>query len=142
MFIPILIFEIIIGLFNLYIFSKTKTCNTLMIGKIKSTILFTTIVIGYFALFNKIDNLLQGFVMMTINIQVLTIISYVISYYDNVKNTEVEEAIINDKSDTRSKIFDIEEYEKPKEKDIESDTKVVDTIQDIFKDNKKKKKKR
>ncbi len=142
MFIPILISEFIIGLFNLYIFSKSKTCNTLMIGKIKSTILFTTIVVGYFALFNKIDNILLGFIFMTINIQVLTIISYVISYYDNVKNKEVEESIVNDKSNTRSKVFDIEEYEKPKEVDIESDTKVLDTIQDIFKDEKKGKSKK
>ena len=140
MFIPILIFEFLIGFFNLYIFSKSKECKTLMIGKIKSTILFTTIVIGYFALFNKIDNLLLGFIFMTVNIQVLTLISYIITYYDNSKNKEVEEAIINDKTENRSKIFDIEEYEKPKEKDIESDTKVLDTIQDIFKDEKKKKK--
>ena len=49
----------------------------------------------------------------------------------------MEESIVNDKSNTRSKVFDIEEYEKPKEVDIESDTKVLDTIQDIFKDEKK-----
>lgn len=132
-FIPVLIFEIIIGLLNLYIFSKSKDCKTLMIGKIKSTILFVTIVIGYFALFNKINNLLSGFILMTINIQILTLISYAIYYYDKSKNQEIEQAIINDKSENRSKIFDIEEYEKKEEKDIESDTKVLNTIKDIFK---------
>ena len=136
MFIPILIFEILIGLFNLYIFSKSKKCNTLIIGKIKSTFLFVTIVVGYFALFNKIDNILLGFILMTINIQLLTFISYIIDYYDKSKNEEVEEAISNDKTNTRSKIFDIEEYEKKEEKDIEPDTKVLNTIKDIFKQKK------
>ena len=136
-FIPILIFEALIGLFNLYIYKTTKICNSLIIGKIKSTVLFVTIVIGYFALFNKINNILLGFAFMTINIQVLTLISYIINYYDEIKNEEVEEAIVNDKNKTRSKIFDIEEYEKPKEKDMESDTKVLNTIKDIFKTKKR-----
>ena len=113
-----------------------------MIGKIKSTFLFVTIVIGYFALFNKIDNLLLGFALMTANIQVLTIVSYVIYYYDSCKNEEVEQAIVNDKDKTRTKIFDIEEVEtrnkkKTNDDDKESDTKVLNNIKDIFKKGKR-----
>lgn len=135
MFIPILIMEIFIGTFNLYIYYHSRVCNTLMIGKIKSTILFTTIVIGYFALFNNINNILLGFVTMTVNMQVLTLISYAINFYDNIKNKEVEQAIVNDKETTRSKIFDIEEVEKKlnKPEELDTDTKTLHTLKDIFK---------
>ena len=141
-FILILILEILIGSFNLFTFLKSKKVKTLMIGKIKSTFLFVTIVIGYFALFNKIDNLLLGFALMTANIQVLTIVSYVIYYYDSCKNEEVEQAIVNDKDKTRTKIFDIEEVEtrnkkKTNDDDKESDTKVLNNIKDIFKKGKR-----
>lgn len=132
-FIPILILELLIATFNVIIYYKFGLKKTLMIGKIKTTFLFTTIVIGYFNLFNNISTLLHGFVAMTVNIQILTFISYIINFYDKYKNEEIEEAIKNDKNKTRSKIFDIEEYEKPKEKDIESKTITLHTIKDIFK---------
>ena len=132
-FIPILIFELLIGIFNLVVFYKFGLKKTLMIGKIKTTFLLVTIIIGYFNLFNNMNTLMNGFVLMTINIQLLTLISYIINFYDKYKNEELEQEIKNDRNKTRSKIFDIEEYEKPKEKDIEPKTITLHTINDIFK---------
>jgi cardiolipin synthase len=133
-FIPVLILEGLIGLFNLIVFLKTKLHSTLMIGKIKTTFLYVTFSIGFFGFFNKIDNIILGFVLMTINIQVLTLISYILSAYDEYKNNKIEQAIVNDKTDTRVKIFDIEEVEKKEEKEFSSDTKVLNQIKDIFLD--------
>lgn len=137
-FIGVLIVEAAIGLFNLYTFKQNNACNTLMIGKIKTTFLFITIVIGYFALFNKMNNILSGFALMTINIQILTLISYIINYYDNTKNEEVEQAINNDRKKNRIKIFDIEKVHKKEMKDYNdnTDTKTLHTIKDIFKQKK------
>lgn len=138
-FIPVLIFEILIGLFNLFVYLKEKLRNTLIIGKIKTAFLYTTISLGFFGFFNKIDNILLGFVFMTVNIQVLTLISYIIYFYDKHKNKEIEESINNDKTNTRSKIYDIEEEEKKDKidkEDFDSDTKVLNHIKDIFIDEK------
>ena len=132
-FIPLLILECIIGLFNLYAYSKTKKAESLMIGKIKTTFLFITVSIGFSSLFlNWFNSIINGFILVTLNIQVLTFISYIIKFYDNYKNKEVEQAIIQDRDDTRTKIYDIEEKKEPKE--FSSDTKVLNHIKDIFLD--------
>lgn len=139
-FIPVLIFEVLIGLFNLFVYLKSELRNTLMIGKIKTAFLYTTISLGFLCLFHKMTNILLGFVFMTINIQFLTLISYIVDYYDKSKNKEIEESINNDKTDTRTKIYDIEEEEKKEkieEKEFDSDTKILHRIKDIFIDDEK-----
>ena len=140
-FIPVLIFEALIGFFNLFVYLKTNLRNTLVIGKIKTAFLYATISLGFFGFFKNVNSLLLGFVFMTVNIQILTLISYVIYYYDKIKNEEIEESINNDKtSNSRTKIFDIEEEEKKnkiEKKEYDSDTKVLNHIKDIFIDNDK-----
>ncbi len=82
----IFILEIIIGLFNLYFYKKLNKSETLMIGKIKTTSLFICIVLAFiFAFFNKLDFLVNGFVYMTINLQFLSLISYILNYIDKIK---------------------------------------------------------
>lgn len=132
-FIPLLILECIIGLFNLFVYSKTKKAESIMIGKIKTTVLFITVSLGFAALLLKIPNfLINGFVMLTLNIQFLTLISYIVKFYDNYKNKQIEESILKDREETRTKIFDVEEKKEAKE--FSSDTKVLNHIKDIFLD--------
>lgn len=133
-FVPILFLEIVIASFNFYSYKKTNIYEVLMIGKIKTTILFTTMIFTFISLFTNIQTLIYGLGAMTINIQILTLISYIINSYDNIKNEELEEAISNDKTTTRTKIFDIEKQEnKIIKEEFDSDTKVLNTIKDIFK---------
>lgn len=140
-FLILMILEAIIGAFNLFAYKKTNITKSLMIGKIKTFFLFTTVSLGFLILFVKgIDKFVIGLIFATTNIQVLTLISYIVNFYDNVKNKKVEESIINDKKETRTKVFDIEEYEEKEkkikkaekqEKDL-SNTKVLNHIKDIF----------
>lgn len=135
-FIPIVIFESIIGIFNLYVYFKNKSYKSIIIGKIKSVLLFITIVVGYFALFNKIYNVLFGFVIVTINLQFLALISYIINFYDSYKNKEIEESIVKDKTETRVKIYDIEEEENIYTNDEMHDNTLINNINDKKKKNK------
>lgn len=135
-FILLVIMECLIGLLNLIMFFKTNKCNSLMIGKIKTTILFITISLGFFSLFNNIfDKFILGLIFATINIQVLSFINYILYYYDLLMNKKVEKSIINDKKNTRTKTFNASEYKKKIVPDIESDTKVLNNIKDIFKND-------
>lgn len=132
LFIALLIFEIIIGLFNFYSYHKTKNIKSLMIGKIKTALLFITVIVGFCSVFfNLFDNIINGFIICTLNIQVLSLISYIIYYYDISKNIQIEEAIIQDKTDTRTKIYDIEKKEIDEEDEM-GHTKVLNHIKDIF----------
>lgn len=139
-FIPLIIFEAIIGLFNLFVYYKIKKTKSLMIGKIKTTFLFITISLGFSTLFTKIFlGVIPGFAVATLNIQILTFISYIIYFYDTTKNKQVEESIVKDKEETRTKVYDIDEEVKKKKqkkepKEFSSDTKILQNIKDIFLD--------
>lgn len=137
-FIPLIILEAIIGLFNLFIYHKIKKTKSLMIGKIKTTFLFITISLGFSTLFTNIFiKVIPGFAVATLNIQILTFISYITYFYDTMKNKQIEETIVKDKEDTRTKIYDIEEESKKEKKELKefsSDTKILKNIKDIFLD--------
>ena len=82
----LIILEISIALVNLYFYSKMHKSKTLMIGKIKTTSLFICIVISFFYLFfHKFYFLLNGFIYMTLNLQILTGSSYIIHFIRKVK---------------------------------------------------------
>lgn len=133
-FIPLLIFEVIIGLFNLFIYYKIRKTKSLMIGKIKTTLLFITISLGFSTLFTSFfKQIVLGFSFATLNIQFLTFISYIVYFYDIVKNKQIEDSIIKDKDDTRVKVYEIED-EKKEPKEFSSDTKILNHIKDIFLD--------
>ena len=109
-----------------------------MIGKIKTTFLFITISLGFSTLFtNLFVKIIPGFAVATLNIQILTFISYIIYFYDTMKNKQIEETIVKDKDETRTKIYDIEEESKKEKKELKefsSDTKILKNIKDIFLD--------
>lgn len=89
-----LILEIIISLTNLYYFKKLNKSKSLMIGKIKTTFLFISIILFIVTIFyNKLLFMSNGFITATINLQILCLIFYYKNYMsESVKlNTTVED---------------------------------------------------
>lgn len=85
----LVIFELIISGMNLYYYKKLKKSETLMIGKIKTTSLFICIVVAFiYVFFTKLHFLLDGFVYMTLNLQILCIISYTSKFIDKMRKIE------------------------------------------------------
>lgn len=85
-----LILEIVIGLTNLYYHYKTEKTTSLMIGKIKTTFLFISIIVALInSLFNKNWIIMNGFIYATINLQILSLISYFINFLENIKEEEL-----------------------------------------------------
>ena len=133
LFIPIIILEILISIVNLYSYYKTSIIKSLFIGKVKTNALFTALSFGFlFIFFNIFKTPTIGFIYVTLNLQVITLISYIIHIYDNIQNKKVEEAIVNDKEDVRVKIFDQEKTNKKINKDPNEDTKIIKNIKDLY----------
>ncbi|MFV0250057.1 MAG: CDP-alcohol phosphatidyltransferase family protein [Bacilli bacterium] len=85
-----LILEIILGLLNLYFHFKTNKTESLNIGKIKTWILFTTLIIGILATFtNSFNKILTGFAFTTINLQVLCFIFYSVNFCHNITKKKI-----------------------------------------------------
>lgn len=108
----ILILECIIGIFNIYSYVKTERVKSLWIGKVKTTVVFFTLLFGFLYLVNNnLKDVLVGLIYMSANLQILSFISYIYLYYDNSVNEKIEKSIENDKTKRRSHIFDVEEYD-------------------------------
>lgn len=122
----ILILEIILGLSNLFYHYKTNKTESLLIGKIKTTTLFITIIFCLLSLIIKnLNEIILGFGYVTINLQVLSIISYLINFINNIKN----KPSIND-NEMHNEIMNNDEYKN--NFDLE-DTIVLDNIQELEK---------
>ncbi len=90
LFFYILILEIIIAIVNIYIFIKSKYINSLLIGKIKTWCLFTTILAGFMSiLFPWLKIFTTILALITIFIQLIALYKYV-SYYFKSKKTPKE----------------------------------------------------
>lgn len=75
--------EIIIGLSNLVYHYKKDITKSLFIGKIKTCFLFATVVLGFIVHFyNSLQFLFNGFLAVTINLQILSIFAYFAYYLD------------------------------------------------------------
>ncbi len=100
--IVIAILEIITAIMNIYFYKKNDNVKSLFIGKVKTTALFITIVLVYIAVLNNkitiINTLIRGFTYITINLQILTIIYYIIYNLNLDKNKNIE--ITNTLSDS------------------------------------------
>ena len=121
LFLP-LILEIVIGISNLYYFNKTNSYKVLEIGKIKSVLLFATIIIAFGCIYKLPTFFLKAIGYSSINLQILTLISYYINY----KNI----------------LFEKEEKENQKNRDkrttdLEDKTIMLDKIEDLLKDYEK-----
>lgn len=114
----ILTLEILIGLINLYYYSKKKKTKSLMIGKIKTNFLFITIVIGFIYNFNQsFFNLYNGFKLATINLQILTLGLYIKKSYVDLNKKELT-------------VEDYDEHQKIMNEDFDK-TVVVNSINDL-----------
>lgn len=96
MFFYVLVFEALISIFNLYVFIKERIVESLLIGKIKTWIIFITIILG---LLNMILPILKIFVIffgsITIILQILSLISYIVAYNNrkyNRRKTSMEQS--------------------------------------------------
>ena len=120
----LLILEIIIAITNLYYYYSTNKVESLMIGKIKTTFLFCSIIFCMISLYFKIDGgLTNGFIYATINLQILCLVQYFLNFLDNknpitvennlthqkIMNEEIEKTIeINNLTDLIEKYSEIE----------------------------------
>ncbi len=87
----LLILEIIIAITNLYYYYSTNKVESLIIGKIKTTFLYCSIIFCMISLYSKVaTNLTNGFIYATINLQILCLIQYFFNFLDNKKPITVE----------------------------------------------------
>ena len=112
----LLILEIIISITNLYYFYILNRTESLMIGKIKTTTLFMTIISCMLNVyFNKIGFITNGLMYTTINLQVLCLIFYYKRFLQmkTLLNTTVEDTTIHKKI-----IYDVEKDENEKTMEV------------------------
>ncbi len=79
----VLILECIIAFLNLYFYLRKGVANSLMIGKIKTWIIFITIIIGLLDLIITSFNIpIDYFVYFTVFMQICSLLSYIKSYLE------------------------------------------------------------
>jgi len=81
-FLYLLIVETLIALVNVIIYLKTKVTNSLLIGKIKTWILYITLIFGVINIFfSKIHIMMNIGIVLSLIFQILTLVSYIRDYY-------------------------------------------------------------
>ena len=81
-FLYILIVELLIALINVIIFIRTHVTESLLIGKIKTWILYITLVLGIINIFfSKINILINCGIYLSLIFQTLTLFFYVRNYF-------------------------------------------------------------
>lgn len=80
----VLVLEGCIALFNIYTFYKCKTISSLLIGKIKTWVIFITIILGFINILLKNINIpVNLFVILTAFFQIASLIQYINAYIVN-----------------------------------------------------------
>ncbi len=80
----VLILESLIALFNIYTFYKIKSITSLLIGKIKTWVIFVTIILGFInIILPKINIPIHYFVILTVLFQMASLIQYINAYIVN-----------------------------------------------------------
>lgn len=83
LFIYILVLEVAISLLNLYTFIRTKKGASILTGKIKTWVIFITIVIGLLNIvFSNLNTCLDVCIIITIIFQIVAFIKYIFLYID------------------------------------------------------------
>lgn len=81
-FLYLLIFELLIAIANVFIFIKTHIADSLLIGKIKTWVLYITLILGLINLFfPKIHILMNIGIYTSILFQGITFICYIKNYF-------------------------------------------------------------
>lgn len=80
----IFVLECLIALFNIYVFYKCKMAESLLIGKIKTWVIFITILLGFFnILLKNIEIPIGIFIALTLLFQIGSLIQYMNAYSVN-----------------------------------------------------------
>lgn len=104
----VVLLELLLAGLNFYFHYKSKKTESLWIGKVKTTVLFMTILlVMIYHFFPNITNIVQGFIYICINLQVLCILEYSFLFYDNmhpitVEDNKIHQEIMNEKEDSSS----------------------------------------
>lgn len=120
------ILEILIITINFYFYLKTKEAKSIMVGKIKTTFLFTTIIIAIATVFfSNIKPILFGMTYATINLQILSIIGYINKYFNDkrlsIENNEMHRKIMNEETDDFDKTMILEDLKELTEEYVYND---------------------
>ncbi len=84
LFFYVFVLECFIAIFNIYVFYKTKTVESLLIGKIKTWFIFITILLGFInILLIHISLPVNLFVLVTALFQIASLIQYINAYHTN-----------------------------------------------------------
>ena len=117
----LLLLEILLAGMNLYFHLKTNKTESLIVGKFKTWLLFLTVIFGIITIFvPKLNIILNGFSYATINLQILSIISYTLNFYNNINKKEIT---IEDNEAHQEIMNDLEE------------TIVVDDLKELINEN-------
>lgn len=112
------VLEIIIGLTNLYYHLKNNKTESLMIGKIKTVFLFSTVIFGIITTFHpNIKSILEGMTYATINLQILSIFQYGYDFLNPKKQITIEDnkmhqEIMNEEIEEYDKTMILEDLQK------------------------------
>lgn len=88
----LVIFELIIGGANLFFHYQSKKTESLWIGKVKTVILFSTIILVMITYYWKtLQPITNGFIYITINLQFLSLIAYALNFYDHMHPITIED---------------------------------------------------
>ena len=116
-FLYMLILEIAIAVINLIIFYRTRTNHSLLIGKIKTWGVYTSLVLGFINLFySKFNGLLNFLVVITVILQIMSFIAYFkngIDVYSKKKRPSDEE-LKKEQNEIIKEIVEHPEYQKRK----------------------------
>ncbi len=81
MFFYVLVLESIISLFNIYVFMRQHVIESLLVGKIKTWVIFITIILGLFNLvFVNLKIFVNIFVILTVILQFISLFNYIGAY--------------------------------------------------------------
>ena len=87
----VLIIECFIALLNFYFFIKKKISASLLVGKIKTWIICITIIVGFIGLaIPYLSNLVSSLIIVTVLLQITTLISYVIYWQQRRKAKDIK----------------------------------------------------
>ena len=115
----ILLLEILIASLNYYYYKVTNHTETLMAGKIKTTVLFVTIIFYFINIItNNLDTINRGFRLATINLQLICLVKYYINFIRITHKLTVEDSIAHKKI-------------------MKDETIVVESLDDLYKISKK-----
>lgn len=81
MFFYVLVLEALIAIFNIYVFIKERVVESLLVGKIKTWVIFITIILGLFnILFTNLKVFVNCCVLLTVILQFISLFTYIGAY--------------------------------------------------------------